>query len=129
MHHTGLKVANCTAVNNLICPHLISIDSHFNPYKVNMQRVDQLPDVYVKIIVSASAYHRWVCHGPDIVPSPSLVRMDDNMLALRLEAIQSLRVYLSIPSRQTSDSTLLSVICLLINAVKNLNSPIYTDIY
>ncbi|KAH8198004.1 hypothetical protein TruAng_007829 [Truncatella angustata] len=93
--------------NQMICPDLVSLESHFNPYKVNLQGVDKIPDIYVKVLVSVASFHRLMSVGPDPTPSSALIQKDTDVFQLRVEALQGLNEQLSSPDQQTSDATLL----------------------
>jgi hypothetical protein len=108
------------SVNKLICSDLVSLESHFNPYRVNLQRVDRIPEIYVKVLVSTAGFHRLMSHGPEPTPSSSLVQKDVDVFQLRIEALRDLNEQLSQPEQQTSDATLLSVLALMIASVWHL---------
>lgn len=105
-------------VNKMICPDLVSLESHFNPYKVDIQSVDRIPDIYVKVLVSVASFHRLMSFGPEPDPSSALVQRDADVFALRVEALQGLNEKLSTPDEQTSDATLLCVLSLMVASVR-----------
>ncbi|ETS82902.1 hypothetical protein PFICI_04778 [Pestalotiopsis fici W106-1] len=104
--------------NKMICPDLVSLESHFNPYKVNIQTVDRIPDIYVKVLVSVASFHRLMSYGPEPTPSSALVQRDADVFALRVEALQGLNEKLSMPEEQTSDATLLCVLSLMVASIQ-----------
>lgn len=104
----------------MICPDLVSLESHFNPYKVNIGTVDRIPDIYVKVLVSVASFHRLMSYGPDPTPSSALVQRDADVFALRVEALRGLNEKLSLPDEQTSDATLLCVLSLMVASVRQL---------
>ncbi|KAI0158557.1 fungal-specific transcription factor domain-containing protein [Pestalotiopsis sp. NC0098] len=104
--------------NKMICPDLVSLESHFNPYKVNIATVDRIPDIYVKVLVSVASFHRLMSCGPDPTPSSALVQRDADVFALRVEALRGLNEKLSLPDEQTSDATLLCVLSLMVASIQ-----------
>lgn len=104
--------------NKMICPDLVSLESHFNPYKVNIGTVDRIPDIYVKVLVSVASFHRLMSYGPDPTPSSALVQRDADVFALRVEALRGLNEKLSLPDEQTSDATLLCVLSLMVASIQ-----------
>ncbi|KAF3026731.1 hypothetical protein E8E14_014772 [Neopestalotiopsis sp. 37M] len=104
--------------NKMICPDLVSLESHFNPYKVDIQSVDRIPDIYVKVLVSVASFHRLMSFGPEPDPSSALVQRDADVFALRVEALQGLNEKLSTPDEQTSDATLLCVLSLMVASIQ-----------
>lgn len=97
----------------------MSDETHFNPYQVNLQRINVVPETYVKILVSTAGFHRLMLHGPEPVACSALVQKDLDIFALRAEALRELNDSLSQPENQTSDATLLSVIALMITSVSS----------
>lgn len=108
----------------MICPDLVSLESHFNPYKVNIGTVDRIPDIYVKVLVSVASFHRLMSYGPDPTPSSALVQRDADVFALRVEALRGLNEKLSLPDEQTSDATLLCVLSLMVASVGQLTTVV-----
>ncbi|KAI0132800.1 fungal-specific transcription factor domain-containing protein [Xylariales sp. AK1849] len=110
--------------NKMICPDLVSLESHFNPYRVNLQRVDKIPEIYVKVLVSTAGFHRLMSHGPEPTPSSALIQKDEDVFSLRVEALRGLNEQLSQPDQQKSDGTLLCVLSLMIASIQ---SSAYTE--
>ncbi|KAI1854013.1 hypothetical protein JX266_001154 [Neoarthrinium moseri] len=110
--------------NKMICPDLVCLETHFNPYRVNLQRVDNIPDIYVKVLVSVACFHRLMSNGPEPTPSSALIQKDVDVFSLRVEALQSLNEQLSEPDQQKSDATLLCVLSLMIASIQ---SSAYTE--
>jgi hypothetical protein len=104
-------------VNKMICPDLVSLETHFNPYRVNLQTVDRIPEIYVKVLVSVASFHRLMSHGPEPTSTSALVQRDADVFSLRVEALQGLNEQLSLPDQQTSDATLLCVLSLMVASV------------
>ncbi|KAK9425551.1 putative Fungal-specific transcription factor domain-containing protein [Seiridium unicorne] len=107
--------------NQMICPDLVSLENHFNPYKVNLvnlQSPDRLPEIYVKVLVSVASFHRLMSHGPEPTSSSALVQRDESVFQLRVEALQGLNQQLSLPDQQISDSTLLCVLSLMVASIQ-----------
>lgn len=109
--------ADSTSVNKMICSDLVSIETHFNPYRVNLQRVDRIPDIYVKVLVSTAGFHRLMSHGPEPTPASALIQNDVDVFQLRIDALRGVNEQLSLPEQQTSDATLLCVLALMIASV------------
>ncbi|KAH8681047.1 fungal-specific transcription factor domain-containing protein [Xylariales sp. PMI_506] len=105
--------------NKMICPDLVCLETHFNPYRVNLQRVDRIPEIYVKVLVSTAGFHRLMSHGPEPTSSSALVQRDVDVFALRIEALRGLNEQLSQPEQQTSDATLLCILSLMIASIQS----------
>ncbi|KAK7928265.1 hypothetical protein PG985_005263 [Apiospora marii] len=105
--------------NKLISPNVVSDASHFNPYIVNLQRLDSFPDHYVKVLVATAGFHRLMTAGPEPTPSSALIQRDIDVFALRSEALGALNDQLAHPGTQTSDATLLTVVALLITSMQS----------
>lgn len=110
-------VANLCPVNKLISPNIVSDASHFNPYIVNLKRLESFPDHYIKVLVATAGFHRLMTAGPEPTPSSALIQRDIDVFALRSEALGTLNEQLAQPDTQTSDATLLTVVALLITSV------------
>lgn len=110
---------NTEPVNKIVCQDLLSDETHFNPYQVNLQRINAVPETYVKILVSTAGFHRLMLHGPEPAACSALVQKDLDVFALRVEALRELNDSLSQSESQTSDATLLSVIALMITSVSS----------
>lgn len=104
----------------MICQDLLSDETHFNPFQVNLQRINVVPRTYIKILVSTAGFHRLMLHGPEPAACSALVQKDLDIFALRAEALRELNDSLSRSENQTSDATLLSVIALMISSVSSL---------
>lgn len=102
----------------MICPDLVSLENHFNPYRVNLQTVDRIPETYVKVLLSVASFHRLMSHGPEPTPSSALIQKDTDVFSLRVEALQGLNQQLSLPDQQASDATLLCVLSLMVASVR-----------
>ncbi|KAK8868473.1 fungal-specific transcription factor domain-containing protein [Apiospora arundinis] len=105
--------------NKLISPNIVSDASHFNPYIVNLKRLESFPDHYVKVLVATAGFHRLMTAGPEPTPSSALIQRDIDVFALRSEALGTLNEQLAQPDTQTSDATLLTVVALLITSMQS----------
>ncbi|KAK8051008.1 fungal-specific transcription factor domain-containing protein [Apiospora rasikravindrae] len=105
--------------NKLISPNVVSDASHFNPYIVNLKRLESFPDHYVKVLVATAGFHRLMTAGPEPTFSSALIQRDIDIFALRSEALGALNDQLAHPSTQTSDATLLTVVALLITSMQS----------
>lgn len=112
-------LTNTEPVNKVVCQDLLSDETHFNPYQVNLQRIGVIPGTYIKILVSAAGFHRLMLHGPEPAACSALVQKDLDIFALRAEALGELNDSLSRSENQTSDATLLSVIALMVTSVSS----------
>ncbi|KAK8106466.1 Zn(2)-C6 fungal-type DNA-binding domain protein [Apiospora kogelbergensis] len=110
--------------NKLISPNIISDASHFNPYIVNLKRLESFPDHYVKVLVATAGFHRLMTAGPEPTPSSALIQRDVDIFGLRSEALGALNDQLAEPGAQTSDATLLTVVALLITSMQ---SSVHTE--
>ncbi|KAK8079649.1 hypothetical protein PG997_007467 [Apiospora hydei] len=105
--------------NKLISPNVVSDASHFNPYIVNLKRLESFPDHYVKVLVATAGFHRLMTAGPEPISSSALIQRDIDVFALRSEALGALNDQLAHPGTQTSDATLLTVVALLITSMQS----------
>ncbi|KAK7957175.1 uncharacterized protein PG986_006397 [Apiospora aurea] len=104
--------------NKLISPNVVSDASHFNPYIVNLKRLESFPDHYIKVLVATAGFHRLMTAGPEPTSS-ALIQRDIDIFALRSEALGALNDQLAHPGTQTSDATLLTVVALLITSMQS----------
>ncbi|KAK8128622.1 hypothetical protein PG984_009730 [Apiospora sp. TS-2023a] len=105
--------------NKLISPNIVLDASHFNPYIVNLQRLESFPDHYVKVLVATAGFHRLMTAEPVPTSSSALIQRDIDVFALRTEALGALNDQLAHPGAQTSDATLLTVVALLITSMQS----------
>lgn len=104
--------------NKIICPDMVSDDTHFNPYRVNHQRISKIPQIYVNVLVSTAALHKLLSRGVEPIESSALFQREVHVFALRIEALRALNQQLAFPESQTSDATLLCVLALMIAAIQ-----------
>ncbi|KAK8091201.1 hypothetical protein PG994_000706 [Apiospora phragmitis] len=105
--------------NKLFSPNVVSDASHFNPYIINLQRLESFPEHYVKVLVATAGFHRLMTAGPEPTSSSALIQRDIDVFALRSEALGALNDQLAHAGTQTSDATLLTVVALLITSMQS----------
>ncbi|ORY71058.1 fungal-specific transcription factor domain-containing protein [Pseudomassariella vexata] len=103
--------------NERVSGDLISIASHFNPYQVSLNRIDKIPDIYVRLLVTCATLHRAMQHDTSSSRSSALVQRERVTHEFRIRALQQVNHDLSKTETQTSDATLMCVICLLLSTV------------
>ncbi|KAK8017720.1 hypothetical protein PG993_014046 [Apiospora rasikravindrae] len=139
-------------VNERVSVDLISIATHFNPYQLLIQRLDKVPvscihsylrprctcgttpvgpasvgrdrRIYVNLVVCTATVHRVLSEEPYYVRSSALVRRNRDLYNFKIQALQEVNEWLGQPDKQTSDSTLMCVICLLLSTMQQ---SAYTD--
>ncbi|KAK8031958.1 hypothetical protein PG990_001692 [Apiospora arundinis] len=110
--------------NERVSVDLISIATHFNPYQLLIQRLDKVPRIYVNLVVCTATVHRVLSEEPYYVRSSALVRRNRDLYNFKIQALQEVNEWLGQPEKQTSDSTLMCVICLLLSTMQQ---SAYTD--
>ncbi|KAK8067232.1 hypothetical protein PG997_013979 [Apiospora hydei] len=110
--------------NERVSVDLISIATHFNPYQLLIQRLDKVPRIYVNLVVCTATVHRVLSEEPYYVRSSALVRRNRDLYNFKIQALQEVNEWLGQPETQTSDSTLMCVICLLLSTMQQ---SAYTD--
>ncbi len=106
-----------TPVNDRVSGDLISISSHFNPYQVSLRRIETIPRIYVSLLVTCATLHRLMQQDETFVRSSALARREEDIFRFRIRALQDVNYRISQKDTQTSDSTLMCVICLLMSTV------------
>ena len=104
-------------VNERVSGDLISISSHFNPYQVSLRRIDTIPRIYVSLLVACATLHRSMQRDDSFARATALVKREEDIFKFRIRALQDVNYRLSKNDTQTSDSTLMCVICLLLSTV------------
>ncbi|KAI1379478.1 fungal-specific transcription factor domain-containing protein [Hypoxylon crocopeplum] len=111
--------------NERVSGDLISINSHFNPYQVDVRRVDKdVPRIYASLLVATATLHRAMQEDVSFARSSALVRREEHLFRFRIRALQEVNYRISQPDLQSSDSTLMCVICLLLTTMQQ---SAYTD--
>ncbi|KAK7954773.1 hypothetical protein PG988_015467 [Apiospora saccharicola] len=110
--------------NERVSVDLISIATHFNPYQLLIQRLDKVPRIYVNLVVCTATVHRVLSEEPYYVRSSALVKRNRDLYNFKIQALQEVNEWLGQPEKQTSDSTLMCVICLLLSTMQQ---SAYTD--
>ncbi|RYP43448.1 hypothetical protein DL770_011663 [Monosporascus sp. CRB-9-2] len=110
--------------NERVSGDLISISTHFNPYQVSLRRIDTIPRIYVSLLVTAATLHRSMQLDDNFARSSALVQREEDIFKFRIRALQDVNYRLSKKDTQTSDSTLMCVICLLLSTMQQ---SAYTD--
>ncbi|RYP32550.1 hypothetical protein DL767_005162 [Monosporascus sp. MG133] len=110
--------------NERVSGDLISISTHFNPYQVSLRRIDTIPRIYVSLLVTAATLHRSMQLDEGFARSSALVQREEDIFRFRIRALQDVNYRLSKKDTQTSDSTLMCVICLLLSTMQQ---SAYTD--
>ncbi|KAH6647138.1 fungal-specific transcription factor domain-containing protein [Truncatella angustata] len=104
--------------NDRVSNDLISIATHSNPYQVPLSSMDKIPRIYVNLLVTTAIVHRTMQEDPAFVRSSALVQREHDLYTFRLRALQEVNNRLSKEDTQTSDSTLMCVICLLLSTMQ-----------
>lgn len=107
-------------VNDRVSGDLISISSHFNPYQVSLRRIDTIPRIYVSLLVTTATLHKSMQQDENFVRSSALMQREEDIFRFRIRALRDVNYRLSKKDTQTSDSTLMCVICLLLSTVSGL---------
>jgi hypothetical protein len=102
----------------MICPDLVYLENHFIPYRLRLQRIYKIPDIYIKVVVSVAGFHRLMSNGPEPTGASALIQKDEDVLSLRIDALQGLNELLGDSEQQTSDATLLCVLVLMVASVR-----------
>ncbi|RYO98653.1 hypothetical protein DL766_008861 [Monosporascus sp. MC13-8B] len=105
--------------NERVSGDLISISTHFNPYQVSLRRIDTIPRIYVSLLVTAATLHRSMQLDDNFARSSALAQREEDIFRFRIRALQDVNYRLSKKDTQTSDSTLMCVICLLLSTVSS----------
>jgi hypothetical protein len=105
------------AVNEVISGDLISISSQFNPFQVSLRLIDTIPRHYVSLLVTSATLHRSMQLDPAFTRSSALALREQDIFRFRIRALQDVNYRLSKADTQTSDATLMCVICLLLSTV------------
>lgn len=120
--HTANIPTYIILVNDRVSGDLISISSHFNPYQVSLRRIDTIPRIYVNLLVTTATLHKSMQQDENFVRSSALVQREEDIFRFRISALQDVNHRLSKKDTQTSDSTLMCVICLLLSTVSILKT-------
>ncbi|KAI0125416.1 fungal-specific transcription factor domain-containing protein [Xylariales sp. AK1849] len=105
--------------NERVSDDLISIGSHFNPYQVNLTRIDKIPRIYINLLVASATVHRAMQEDASFKRSSSaLMQKEHDLYNFRIRALQEVNHRLSKTDTQTSDSTLMCVLCLLLSTMQ-----------
>lgn len=79
--------------------------------------VEKIPRIYTNLIVSTATLHRAMQDDSSFVRSSALVQREQDLFQFRIRALQEVNYRISKADLQTSDSTLMCVICLLLATV------------
>ncbi|KAI2602241.1 fungal-specific transcription factor domain-containing protein [Hypoxylon sp. NC1633] len=110
--------------NERVSGDLISINSHFNPYQVDINDIEHVPRIYASLLVSTATLHRAMQEDVAFARSSAMVRRDQDLFHFRIRALREIKYRISIAELQTSDSTLMCVMCLLLATMQQ---SAYTD--
>ncbi|XXG98304.1 hypothetical protein Hte_004627 [Hypoxylon texense] len=110
--------------NERVSGDLISISSHFNPFQIDTRQINKIPRVYINLLVSTSTLHRAMQGDVSFVRSSALVQRDQDLYQFRIRALQDINHRIGNPDVQTSDSTFMCVLCLLLSTMAQ---SAYTD--
>ncbi|KAI1760079.1 fungal-specific transcription factor domain-containing protein [Hypoxylon sp. FL1150] len=110
--------------NECVSGDLISISSHFNPFRIDMRQIEKVPRVYTNLLVSTSTLHRAMQGDVSFVRSPALIQRDQDLFHFRIRALQDINYRIGKSDLQTSDSTFMCVLCLLLSTMAQ---SAYTD--
>ncbi|KAK8110628.1 uncharacterized protein PG998_007085 [Apiospora kogelbergensis] len=87
-------------------------------------RIIHVQRIYVNLVVCTATVHRVLSEEPYYVRSSALVRRNRDLYNFKIQALQEVNEWLGQPEKQTSDSTLMCVICLLLSTMQQ---SAYTD--
>ncbi|KAH8662524.1 fungal-specific transcription factor domain-containing protein [Xylariales sp. PMI_506] len=110
--------------NEVVSVTLLCTETQFNPYKIQLIGVEQIPRclcfkrIYINLLVSTATLHRSM-QGDEASPlSSSLIKREHDLFNFRIRALQDINHRLSDRNMQTTDSTLMCVLCLLLSTMQ-----------
>ncbi|KAI8628222.1 fungal-specific transcription factor domain-containing protein [Xylariaceae sp. FL1651] len=110
--------------NERISSDLISIDSHFNPYRVDLARIAAMPRLYVMLVVTSANVHLAMQNEANLGRPLEIVQREQDTFGFRMRVLSGLNNRLGKRETQASDATLMCLMCLLITTMQQ--SP-YTE--
>ncbi|KAH7031387.1 fungal-specific transcription factor domain-containing protein [Microdochium trichocladiopsis] len=108
--------------NEMVSSTLLSIGAHFNPYRVDLARIDSIPRIYINMLVTAATLHRAMqdeANDQHETQRSAITRSrEQDIFLFRIRALREVNQRLSMRETQTTDSTLMCVLCLLLCAIQ-----------
>ncbi|KXJ86174.1 fungal-specific transcription factor domain-domain-containing protein [Microdochium bolleyi] len=87
-----------------------------------MARIDHIPRIYISMLVTVATAHKAMQEAADgqlVQPTSTLARLRrQDIFSFRIRAIREVNQRLSLQDTQTSDSTLMCVLCLLMCTIQ-----------